>query len=89
MIVEWIVNALIMLIKAPISLLELPNFDIEGQLANLEQYLTAGYTLIRWLTPDPFWVILLATLSVLALSKVFDLVSTVIGFFKSKAGEKN
>ncbi len=88
MIVEWIINALITLIKAPISLLELPNFDIAGQLANIEQYLKAGYTLIRWLTPDPFWVIMLTTLSVLALSKVFDLVATVIGFFKAKAGEK-
>lgn len=89
MILEWIINALIAIIKAPISLLELPNFDVENQLDTLEQYLHAGYTLVRWFTPEPFWIIMLTTLGILTISKVFDLVATIVGFFKAKGGEKN
>lgn len=89
MIIEWIINALISIIKAPISLLNLPNYDVSENLATLTSYAKAGACLIRLFLPDFAFDMLLATMAVLALAKVFDLISTIVGFFKNKGGEKN
>lgn len=82
MIIEWIINALITLIKYPISLLNIPDYNIDGFLTIIENTYSLGYYFIRYFISADTRRLITVALSVIALFKVVDLISTFVGFFK-------
>lgn len=82
MIIEWIINALIMIIKAPLSLLELPSVDFEAPAQYFVYFASNGIGILRLFFNSTCMFLLKISIGVMVLFKVVDLVSTVVGFFK-------
>lgn len=82
MIVEWILNLLVALLKAPISLLHLPDIEYTSALSLVSSFVRSGYSFIRFLFDDLAMIVIGVALGAIILFKVADIVGTIIGFFK-------
>lgn len=86
MIIEWILNALVAIIKLPFSLLHIPSVDISSMLNTLNPYIFSSLTWVRFFFDDFCIGLFGFVLSIMALFKVIDIISTIVGFFK-KSGD--
>ncbi|MCD7723053.1 MAG: hypothetical protein LUH82_03765 [Clostridiales bacterium] len=84
MIIEFLINAIIAIIKLPLALLNIPQFDGLDQLDVITPYLTSGYSFVRFLLNDASVALISIALTVLALIKVADIIGTIVGFFKKR-----
>lgn len=82
MIVEWILDLLVGLLKAPVSLLNIPNVDVTSFMNAFMPYLQSGYSFVRFFLDNTAFVIIEIALTCIALFKVVDIISTIVGFFK-------
>ena len=86
MIIEWIINALVTIIKIPLSLLHLPDIDISEYITIISPYIQSGVSFVRFFFDDVAVYTLTIALSVIVIFKIVDLISTIVGFFK-KTGD--
>ncbi len=82
MIIEWILNLLVGLLKAPVSLLNIPDVDVTSFMGVLMPYLQSGYSCVRFFLDNVALTIIGIALTCIALFKVVDIISTIVGFFK-------
>lgn len=83
MIVEWILNLLVGLLKAPVSLLNIPDVDVTSFFSTLQPYLQSSYSFVRFFLDNTAFVIIGIAITCMALFKVVDIISTIVGFFKN------
>lgn len=86
MIIEWIINALVAIIKLPIALLHLPSLDVSSVFETLEPYIRMAGSWLWFFFDDIALMAMGITLTVIGLFKVVDIISTIVGFFK-KTGD--
>ena len=84
MIIEWILNLLVGILKAPISLLNIPNVDVTSFVSSLMPYIEMSYSFVRFFLDNIAFTIIGISLTCMALFKAADLVGTVVGFFKKR-----
>lgn len=82
MIIEWILNILIALLKLPVALLNIPHVEVANVLDSLMPYIRMSYGFIRFFIDDIGMKIIAIALSVMGLFKVVDIIATIVGFFK-------
>ena len=88
MIIEWIINAIITVIKLPFYLINIPSVDVSGMLNKIMPYLVDGIVFVRFFFDDFAITIIMLALTVIAIFKVVDIISTIVGFFKKTGGSK-
>lgn len=86
MIIEFIINMLVSLIKLPISLFNLPQMNFSSQINTIYYYASSGYSFVRFFFDDVAMTIMGIALTCMALFKMVDIISTIVGFFK-KTGD--
>lgn len=82
MIIEWILNLLVALLKAPISLLNIPDVDVTSFLDVFMPYVRMGYSFVRFFLDNIAFMIIWIAIGVMALFKMVNIIATIIGFFK-------
>lgn len=82
MIVEWILNLLVGLLKAPVSLLNIPDVDVTSFFSTLQPYLQSSYSFVRFFLDNTSFVIIGIAITCMALFKAVDIIATIVGFFK-------
>lgn len=82
MIIEWILNLLVGLLKAPVSLLNIPDVNVTGFFSTLQPYLQSSYSFVRFFLDDLAFIIIGIAIGCMALFKVVDIIATIVGFFK-------
>ncbi len=88
MIIEWIINAIVAIIKLPFYLINIPSVDVTGMLNKISPYLADGIVFVRFFFDDFAITIIGLALTVIAIFKVVDIISTIVGFFKKTGGSK-
>lgn len=86
MIIEFIINMLVAIIKFPIALFNIPTMNFTQQLRLLYPYTSAAYSFVRFFFDDIALTIIGLSLTCIALFKMVDLISTIVGFFKKTGG---
>lgn len=89
MIIEWIINALIAIIKLPFYLINIPSVNISGMLNKLNPYIISGVSFVKFFFDEFALTIIGLALTVIAIFKVVDIISTIVGFFKKTGGSKD
>ena len=82
MIIEWILNLLVGLLKAPVSLLNIPDVDVTSFVSALMPYVESSYSFVRFFLDNVAFTIIGISLTCMALFKAVDIISTIVGFFK-------
>lgn len=82
MIIEWILNLLVALLKAPISLLNIPDVNVTSFLDSFMPYVRMGYSFVRFFLDNIAFTIIWIAIGVMALFKIVDIIATIVGFFK-------
>lgn len=85
MIIEWILNLLVALLKAPISLLNIPDVDVTSFLSSFMPYVRMGYSFVRFFLDNIAFTIIWIAIGVMALFKAVDIIATIVGFFKKNS----
>lgn len=70
------------LLKAPVSLLNIPDVDVTSFMSVLMPYLQSGYSFVRFFLDNVAFTIIGIALTCIGLFKVVDIISTIVGFFK-------
>lgn len=82
MIIEWILNLLVGLLKAPVSLLNIPDVDVTSFVSALMPYVESSYSFVRFFLDNVAFTIIGISLTCMALFKAVDIIATIVGFFK-------
>lgn len=86
MIIEFIINMLVAIIKLPIGLFHIPTMNFTSQLKSIYYYTSMAYSFVRFFFDDVAITIIGIALTCMALFKMVDIISTIVGFFK-KTGD--
>lgn len=89
MIIEFLINAIITIIKLPFYLINIPSIDFEGFFSALIPYIHTACSFVRFFFDDFALVIIELALGTIVLFKVVDVISTIVGFFKKTGGSKD
>lgn len=89
MIIEWIINAVIAIIKLPFYLIHIPSVDVDYLLSELSPYIVSGTSFVGFFFDEFALTIIGLALTVIAIFKVVDIISTIVGFFKKTGGSKD
>lgn len=73
---------LVGLLKAPVSLLNIPDVDVMSFISSFMPYMQSGYSIVRFFLDNTAFVIIGIALTCIALFKVVDIIATIVGFFK-------
>ncbi len=73
---------LVGLLKAPVSLLNIPDVDVTSFISSFMPYMQSGYSFVRFFLDNTAFVIIGIALTCIALFKVVDIIATIVGFFK-------
>lgn len=89
MIIEWIINALIAIIKLPFYLINIPSYDADMITDVIGPYIISGVSFVSFFFDEFALTIIGLALTVIAIFKVVDIISTIVGFFKKTGGSKD